>query len=541
MQIKIQKFVYLQIFLYLCTRKMIQKILKHSKWTILYLVWMCGIIILYASFVLDPEVRQEMILYNSLYTLLVPPLFAFTSGKMRTWGLIVFSIFAIPAMLIETGWFFIDQSTLIRNQFWAIFATNPEEAFGLLSMYQVWQWMIIIGFLAISLTLLALAIKESRDTTHRLRSTIALIGIACLCLIPDIRYNVPCINLYNSYRGYRKELKMAQQFLSNRQDISGLVVNEFKEEKATIVVIIGESLTRNHCSLYGYCRPTTPKLDCRNDIVVYQNVVAPDFMTQTVLQKVLTFADEEHPEARWNSPTLPELLNAAGWHTYWYDPYEGRNNTSKTIPTSFSSIAKLCTSYYLCSDDEQYDGAYLQHLNTIVQDSTADRKAVFLHLIGNHFPYKWRYPKPFAYFTNDDICSSFAGQLSDKQKEIINAYDDAVRYNDWFVDSVLNILCNQPGSCAMLYFSDHGEEVFDNELYSGRSFNHITNGLYEIPCLFWQNDVNARCHPLSKYPDKPYCTGNMIHTLLDLFAVSYSQKDTCRSLFRQESYGSTNE
>ena len=475
-----------------------------------------------------------MIVYNSLYTLLVPSLFAFCSGKMRTWGLIVFSLLALPATLIETGWFLIDQSTLIRNQFWAIFATNPEEAFGLLSMFQAWQWTVIIGFLAISLTLFILAIKENRESTHHLRSTIALVGIACLCLIPGIRYNVPCINLYNSYRGYRAELKMAQQFLSNRQDISGLVADEFKENKATIVVIIGESLTRSHCSLYGYCRPTTPKLDLRNDIVVYQDVVAPDFMTQTVLQKVLTFADEEHPEARWNSPTLPELLNAAGWHTYWYDPYEGRKNTSNTMPTSFSSIAKLCTSYYLCGESEQYDGAYLQHLNSIVLDSTADRKAVFLHLIGNHFPYERRYPQTFKYFTNDDICSSFVDQLSDKQKEVINAYDDAVRYNDWFVDSVLNILCGQPGSCAMLYFSDHGEEVFDNDLYAGRSFNHITAGLYEIPCVFWQNESYAVHHPLYINQDVAYCTEHMIHTLLDLFAVSYNQKDTCLSMFRHK-------
>ena len=509
-----------------------QKILKHSKWTILYLVWMCGIIILYASFVLDPEERQELILYNSLYTLLASALFVFTAGKIRAWGLVVFSLFALPATLVETGWFLLDRSTLIRNQFWAIFATNPEESFGFLSMYQPWQWMVILGFMALSLTLLVLAVKESKESAHRLRSAFALAGLACLCLVPGIRYNVPCINFYNSYRGYRAELKMAQQFLSNRQDISGLVADEFKGDKATIVVIVGESVTRSHCSLYGYCRPTTPRLDSRNDIVAYRNVVASDFMTQAVLQKVLTFADDAHPQARWNSPTLPELLNAAGWHTYWYDPYEGRKNTSNTIPTGFSSIAKLCDTYYLCGDAEQYDGAYLAHLHSILQD-TAARKAVFLHLIGNHFPYERRYPQSFAYFTDDDICSPFVAQLSDKQKAVINAYDDAVRYNDWFVDSVLHILNDQAGSCAMLYFSDHGEEVFDNDLYAGRSFNHITNGLYEIPCLFWQNDTYAGSHPLSIQPDKPYCTGNMIHTLLDLFAVSYLQKDTCRSLFRQ--------
>ena len=525
--------MYLQIFLYLCTRKMKCDRLKHSKWMLTYLFVLCGSMVVYASFVEDQDERQALLLYNSLYTVLLPSFFLLTTGKIRQLGLLFFSLLALPAMLIETGWFMIDHSTLIRNQFWGIFATNPAEASGLLSMYQPWHWMVIICMLSVWLVLLVLAIRESREQTQYISSTIGFILIASLCLIPGIRYNVPCINLYNSYRGYRADLQLAQKFLNNRQDISGLVSDELMEEQATIVVITGESLNKNHCSLYGYCRPTTPKLDQRNDIYAYRNIVAPDFMTQPVLQKVLTFANEDDSEARWTSPTLPELLNAAGWHTYWFDPYEGKKNTSNTTPTSFASIAKLCTSFYLCGENEQYDGAYLEHLTPLLQDSTTCRKAIFLHLIGNHFPYERRYPQTFKHFGNEDICSPFIDQLSAKQMEVINTYDDAVRYNDWFVDSVLNILSNQTGSCAMLYFSDHGEEVFDYELYAGRSFNHITASLYEIPCIFWQNDSYSRIHPLYIDKEVSYSTGDMIHSLLDIFAVSYYQKDTCLSMFRQ--------
>ena len=507
--------------------------LKHSKWMLIYLLLMCGIIIMYSCYVLDDDDRHGLILYNSIFTILLPSLFLLTTGRIRQIALVLFSIVAIPANLIETGWFLIDRSTLIRNQFWCIFATNPAEANGFLSMLQPWHWMVIVCFLAISVMLLVLAVRESGSETRYTGSVIGVVLIASLLLVPGIRYNVPCINFYNSYRGYNLELNKAQDFLSKRQDLTGLVSDEFKDDKATIVVIIGESLTQKHCSLYGYCRPTTPKLDQRNDIVAYQNVVAPDYMTQEVLRRVLTFTNADNQEIMWNSPTLPELLNAAGWHTYWYDPYEGRNNTARTIPTGFSSIAKLCTSYYLCGETEQYDGSYLTHLSDILRDSTVNRKAIFLHLIGNHFPYERRYPQRFKYFNNEDICSSFVNQMSDKQKAVLNAYDDAVRYNDWFVDSVLNILCSQHCSCAMLYFPDHGEEVFDTDFYAGRSFNHITPGLYEIPCLFWQNNSFARCNPLYINIDVPYCTGNMIHTLLDLFAVSYGQKDTCLSLFRQ--------
>lgn len=511
---------------------MIAKLLQHNKWMLTYLLWMCGLIILYSAFVSDPDDRTGLLVYNSLFSILLPILFIFITGWVRKVGLILFYLLALFPSLIETGWFILDHSVLIRNQLWAVFATNPTETSGFLSMVQWWQWLLLVCYFAVSIVLLILALRESNGQTKYLSSVVAGVLVLSLLLIPGVRYNVPCINFYNSYRGFRAELQLAEAFLHNRQNLDGLVTNELTDSTATVVVIIGESLNRKHCSLYGYCRPTNPRLSERKDITVYENVQSADFMTQTVLQQVLTFTTDKDPQARWNKPTLPELLHAAGWQTYWYDPYEGRMNTSNTTPTSFQAIAKLCTSFHLSGEDEQYDEAHLSHLDDVLRDSTSTRKAIFLHLIGNHFPYERRYPKSFAYFSDEDICSPYVNQLSEKQKDVINAYDDAVRYNDWLIDSVLNRLNQQDVSCAMLYFPDHGEEVFDYDFYAGRSFNHITRSLYEIPCIFWQNKSYATNHPLYIDSKKEYCTSGMIHTLLDLFAVSYAEKDTCRSLFR---------
>ena len=513
---------------------MIAKLLKHNKWMLAYLMWVCGLIIVYSTFVSDPDDRKDLIVYNCLFSVLLPLLFIFITGWVRKVGLILFSLLALAPSLVETGWFIIDQSVLIRNQLWAIFATNPAETSGFLSMVQWWQWLLLGCYLCITITLLVLALRESNTPTNYVPSVIAGVLVISLLLIPGIRYNVPCVNLYNSYRGYVAEVQLAKTFMQNRQNLDGVVSNELADSSATVVVIIGESLNRKHSSLYGYCRQTNPKLEKRNDIVAYRNVQSADFMTQTVLQQVLSFATDEDPKARWNKPTLPELLNAAGWHTYWYDPYEGRMNTSNTTPTSFQAIAKLCNTFYLSGEDEQYDETHLSHLDDVLRDSAAIRKAVFLHLIGNHFPYERRYPQSFSYFSDEDICSPYLDKLSAKQKKVINAYDDAVRYNDWLIDSVLNRLSQQSGSCALLYFPDHGEEVFDDDFYAGRSYNHITHSLYEIPCIFWQNEEYATKHPLYIDEEKAYCTNGMIHTLLDLFALSYVEKDTCRSLFRHD-------
>lgn len=494
---------------------------------LIYLFWMSGMMIVYASFTVDADDRHDLILYNSIFSFLLPLTFLLTSGRARAIALVLFSLIAFPPALIETGWFLIDRSILVRNQLWAIFATNPAEVSGFLSMPHAWQWVVLACYICFSLSLLFLALRECSNTTNYPVSAIGWVLAASLCLIPGVRYNVPCINFYNSYRGYRADVQCAEEFLRFRQDVSDLVQDQWVDSAGTVVVIIGESLSKCHCSLYGYCRPTTPRLDQREDIIAYEHVRSSDFMTQAVLKQVLILSTPA-------SPTLPELLHAAGWHTYWYDPYEGRNNTSNTMPTSFSSIARLCDHYYLSGENEQYDGALLTHLYAIVQDSATLRKAIFLHLIGNHFPYERRYPQEFQYFTNEDICTSLRDRLSAKQKAAVNAYDDAVRYNDWFIDSVLQILNGVSGSCAMLYFPDHGEEVYDEEDYAGRSFNHITPNLYEIPCIFWQNEAFAHKRSLYIDPQMPYCTRDMIHTLLDLFAVSYSEQDTCRSLFRPQ-------
>lgn len=514
--------------------------LKYNKWTSLYLLWVCGITIVFSFFVLDLDDRHNLIVYNTLFVILLTCFCLLIKGKIGAIVLVLFSVFALVPAFIEAGWFLIDKSVLIRTQFWVIFDTNPAEARGFLSMIQLWQWALLFCYMIICCSLLVLACRErkKKETCCNHSKTISFIGCLLsmsLVLIPGVRYNVPCINFYNSYRGYYADVQRARNFMLSRQDLSGQVMNNFQDSVATVVVIIGESLNKNHCSLYGYCRQTTPLLDKREDIRIYRNVESPSFMTQEVLQQVLTFANRANPEARWNSPTLPELLNAAGWHTYWFDPFEGKNNTANSQPTGFSSIAKLCTTYHLCDDSEQFDGALLCHLDTILDDTSSSRKAIFFHLIGNHFPYESRYPQNFNFFSSNDICSAFVNQLSSKQKCVINAYDDAVRYNDWVIDSVLNRLCRVQHSCAMLYFSDHGEEIYDYDFYAGRSFNHITRSLYEIPCIFWQNKVYEKSNPLYIDCSVDYCTEDMIHSLLDLFAVSYVQQDTCHSLFRKNS------
>lgn len=64
-------------------------------------------------------------------------------------------------------------------------------------------------------------------------------------------------------------------------------------DSTLVVVIIGESCNRNHLSLYGYHRQTSPRLAKRNDILVFDNVISANSNT---LRSVMNFLTENNTD-----------------------------------------------------------------------------------------------------------------------------------------------------------------------------------------------------------------------------------------------------
>ncbi len=100
---------------------------------------------------------------------------------------------------------------------------------------------------------------------------------------------------------------------------------------------------------------------------------------------------------------------------------------------------------------------------------------IVLHQMGNHGPaYYKRYPKSFEKFkpadktNNLDTCSA---------EEIINAYDNAILYTDYFLSHVIKLLKQNDAKfeTAMIYASDHGESLGENGLYLHGYLRHHGN------------------------------------------------------------------
>ena len=94
----------------------------------------------------------------------------------------------------------------------------------------------------------------------------------------------------------------------------------------------------------------------------------------------------------------------------------------------------------------------------------SQRVFVVLHQSGSHGPaYYERYPPEFEYFK--PICKSVdLGKCT--HDELVNAYDNTILYEDYFLSRVIGVLKQLQDTAALLiYVSDHGESLGEYGMY----------------------------------------------------------------------------
>ena len=158
----------------------------------------------------------------------------------------------------------------------------------------------------------------------------------------------------------------------------------------------------------------------------------------------------------------------------------------------------------------------------------APNKIIFLHLIGAHFTYENRYPKEFDVFTNTPI-TQFKDEVAFQK---INSYDNAVRYSDYILNSVLEKLKIQNSNNYLMYFSDHGEEVFQDEDFYGHLEDRPTKNTFKIPLLMWYGKNYKYPNDFLFDENRKYMTDDLWHSIVHISGLESSFLDKSRSIFQ---------
>ena len=514
----------------------IQSFLKNNKWLLFFLFSQTALLFIILSDSYNEDTTRRVI-SNCLYFIIVAFAFCLMSGWIRKAAIITYQTLSFVPNIIVLGWYSINKGIMKSTDFWVIFDTNPGEAGGFLTIVPVNAIIWCVVYSVISIILCVIACKESNNKTSGIKGYISsLCGIGIwigVSVVLPFRAHVPLVDFYKSFHNFMRERKYAAEFYESRKyltiDSECYLPNDVKK---TYIIVIGESATRSHYGLYGYPRNTTPRLDSiKNELICYDNVISPAIQTLTCMKDILTFSNYESPDMYKQEANIIEILRDAKYKTYWFDN-QGVGGIDTFTPTSYRAIAKMCDEFFV-NQEYMLDTILVNLVKRNISD-TALNKVFFLHLNGSHFPYEIRYSEEFNVFDDQDIYSPYKEQLTDKQICIINEYDNSILYNEYILSTLISIIRQEEGICALLYFPDHGEEVFDNQLYSGRSFEKLSAGMCEIPCILWINEEAKMSMHLNINEHIPYCTDDIIHSIMDLTGTTYTLKDTTRSMFSSE-------
>jgi len=278
-------------------------------------------------------------------------------------------------------------------------------------------------------------------------------------------------------------------------------------DSVTLVVVIGESFNKHHSSLYGYPLPTNPRLALERDrgnLMVFSDVVSPFNKTSTVLKEVMTTSNLADGITWDQSPMFSTIFKRAGYQVWLWDNqrHDSPLATFAFTLNAFLYNPQIMRLAYDKLNEQSFvlDSELVQDFEQHAQDHLTGRNLVILHLMGQHFDARERYPHKrldFNHFTANEVPQQAIALSEDARTHIAN-YDTATAFNDLVMKMIFDLFSNH--NAVVVYFADHGEEVYDWRDFISRTDNMRINAQeakyqYEVPFVIWCSDRYISQHP----------------------------------------------
>lgn len=289
------------------------------------------------------------------------------------------------------------------------------------------------------------------------------------------------------------------------------------------VLVIGETSRAANWQLDGYERETNPRLSHRDGLIYFSKALSESNTTHKSVPLILShLSASSFGDSIYRSKSVFDAFDEAGFATAWISNQQ-RNHSL------IDFFGEQSQNSIFIKDDGQahYDEEIHPVLEKFLLDSDAPKKFVVLHTYGSHFNYRDRYDESQRHFAPDDYIDA-AKETRDK---LINAYDNTIRYTDNVLDSIIATVESMHIPAAVVYLSDHGEDIFDDER---DRFLHAsptpTAMQLHVPMFIWLSEEYR-----SEYPDKYSAVvtnaGKNVSTSRSAFHTLMSLADVVSSVY----------
>ena len=454
-----------------------------------------GVVWLIASLVIIMLVLNFMMTYLTMFC-------------MRIVGRIVLAILSIinatAVYFILTYSVFIDATT-IEN----VFNTRYSEASGFFS-WGLWLFILVFGVLpALFCLFQPVVMGKARKLGIYCGGSLAVILVIGLLNINQTLFISqhdtelggllqPWSYIANTYRVFSfsqdeqaEEIKLPDGKITD-------------EEKAVVVLVIGESARKANFQLYGYKRDTNPLLSKQKELKVYQ---ANSCATYTTAGSKAILEPKDCDDLY---ELLPNYAFRTGVDVSWRTSNWGEPPIHIDEYLTDPQLADL----YGVSN--AYDDILYHGLRERIESSKKNKVLIILHTSTSHGPqYANKYPKEF------EVYKPVAMNVEEGEKNVgmlVNAYDNTIRYTDYLLDSLINTLhAMTDWKSAMIFISDHGESLGENKMFMhGLPMKLAPKEQYEIPFLVWTSE-NFRTYKsdLPAVLEQHY----IFHSVLNLLSI----------------------
>ena len=452
-------------------------------------------------------------------------------GKMVWWAFIFIFFAAFQLVLL----YLFGTGVIAVDMFLNLVTTNAGEAMELLDNLAP----AVVGVFVIYLPLLVLGIIHIRKNhqitaafQHHVRKWVMEVGsvglfflLACYVVVDDYRMRnklYPVNVCYNLYLAFERNAA-SENYREASKDFKFDARSEHSATAPEVyVMVVGETARAHNFSLYGYPRNTNPLLSKTPGIKAFPNATTQSNTTHKSVPMLLSAASAEDFERLFHEKGILAAFKEAGFHTVFISNQQPNHSFIDFLGEQADEHYFLKTreaskgNHYDTGNHydagNHYDEELLKKLDEILPLADASSSAhyryrklfVVLHTYGSHFNYQERYPRSFAYFKPD----SRSEAKSENRRDLLNAYDNTIRYTDYILHGIIERLqkwegvqtktdgvYDQPIS-AMLYTSDHGENIFDDErclfLHAAPKASDFE---LHVPFIIWTSDGFSKQYP----------------------------------------------
>ena len=293
-----------------------------------------------------------------------------------------------------------------------------------------------------------------------------------------------------------------------------------------LVLVLGETARSANFGLNGYARDTTPELAAL-DLASFRQVTSCGTSTAASVPCMFSHLGRtDFAQRKGSYEGLLDLVQRSGMAVLWVDNQAGCKGVCDRVPTASTSGVN---DPRWCTAGECLDMVLLEGLEKRLDALPAERRArgivVVLHQMGSHGPaYFKRSPAAFKRFLPE--CQNNQLQRCERA-EVVNAYDNSIAYTDHFLAATIGWLKQRAAShdTALIYVSDHGESLGENNLYlHGLPIAIAPEEQTRVPWITWlsggfQLRSGVRTDCLRKQTNARLSHDHYFHSVLGLLGI----------------------